>query len=83
MRQVICNKATECNSTECPHKITHDHTEEWCGTGFCRWSPSTQCISALEHLIMAVLTRFFSDEISIAAAAQNIAAIIHPDEVAA
>lgn len=38
-----CNKAGECNSTECEHKGDHEFLPGWCDDGQCRWSPDCRC----------------------------------------
>jgi hypothetical protein len=42
-----CNKADECNSTECEHKGDHEFLDGWCDDGQCRWSSDCRCVGAM------------------------------------
>ena len=40
---MICNHASECNSTECEHKGFHE-ANAFCEGGNCRWAGNTKCV---------------------------------------
>lgn len=78
---VICNKETQCNSTECPHKKGHEHNAGWCEPGQCRWSPSSQCVPVLEYQIMDILKDYFGKDIDTSFATKAILDLINKKSI--